>query len=801
MSDDKKLWDYALEVKALKSVLNGGTFADRMFASLKDKHFHGAGNLLIFKRLSVLMEKQLSTLPSWRVLLSDAALESSITPHTLDDFETSPEVTNEGDFELVSTSLVELFKRRAIYKTLFQTQDTLFAKEKSANDIASEVSSALVEMDTEDVNTEICIGAGYNNLANQIFHSILDDSSDGIWLPSGYKSFDTQSRGFQAGDLVCLGANTGGGKCTDYNTLVPTSEGVLAIGDLHAEFGGVASGWSPASKKILVYTTEGHRPIEGFFRSTSKTLEVTSNWGDVFRGTPEHRLLCLDNDALKYKHMSEIKEGDWLPKSVGTQMYGAEDLPLDISEGFGKQASTDKCVPSAILKAGKQTQAAFIRGLFGGNLELYSSSKTFIYQVKGLLDNMGILCSIMAAKVGYSLSINRDLYETIPAEAIKKYVRRLRELSEALGEGQELDSRNWCSRYLAEKILSIHLEDHVHPVLREKIAQDEILTTLGTVVREQLSHVWMQVSKIVIHNEETPVYDLSIQGKREYSASGFMSHNSQMALNLMTRAYLSGFEVVMASYEMTYEQIITRKLSIISELPHDRIRAKSLSPNEKKFLEWAWYDYNLKGKRQGNDFWLSCPTSHSTVFEVGFRYKAKKPMAMIFDYINLLKTNSKHGEAQWMMLGEIAKEGKMLARRLNCVVILLVQIDKEHNFRYSQAIKDHADWIWGWVYDEEAKTNGFVTIKQIKTRSAPSYDFQLVTRFDLSQFRDPEEEDRRFEFTDEKYRLTIEEAKDLKIYGRSFEDKFATPSPIVTQAAPALQLVPRTTPPRAYNLD
>jgi len=751
MSDDKKLWDYALEVKALKTALSGGTFADRMFAFLKDKHFHGAGNLAVFKRLSALMEKQLSTLPSWRVLLSDAELEASITPHTLDDFETSPEVTNEGDLELVSTSLVELFKRRAIYKTLFQTQDTLFTKEKSANDIASDVSSALVEMDSEDVNTEICIGAGYNNLANQIFHSILDDSSDGIWLPSGYKSFDTQSRGFQAGDLVCLGANTGGGKCSDYNTLIPTSEGVLAIGDLHAEFGGVASGWSPPSKEIWVYTTEGRRPIEGFFRSTSRTIiEVTSNWGDVFRGTPEHRLLCLDNDALKYKHMSEIKEGDWLPKSVGTQMYGSEYLPLDIAKNFGKQFSANQCVPKAVLRAGKETQAAFIRGLFECeeallNLELDSLSEIPIYQVKGLLDNMGILCSIRQKKVpevGYRLSLSCDSFL---------------EFYERLGSYQ------------------------------------------GTVVMEQ-PQVWMQVSKIVAHNEETPVYDLSIQGKREYSASGFMSHNSQMALNLMTRSYLAGFEVVMASYEMTYEQIITRKLSIISELPHDRIRAKSLSPNEKKFLEWAWYDYNLKGKRQGNDFWLSCPTSHSTVFEVGFRYKSKKPMAMIFDYINLLKTNSKHGDAQWMMLGEIAKEGKMLARRLNCVVILLVQIDKEHNFRYSQAIKDHADWIWGWVYDEEAKTNGFVTIKQIKTRSAPSYDFQLVTRFDLSQFRDPEEEDRRFEFTDEKYRLTIEEAKDLKIYGQSFEDKFAQPAP-VAQAAPALQLVPRTTPPRAYNLD
>jgi replicative DNA helicase len=497
-----------------------------------------------------------------------------------------------------------------------------------------------------------------------------------------------------------------------------------------------------------------------------------------------------------------------------------------------------------------------------------------IYQVKGLLDNMGIICAVrqkkswatngshqQVPKVSYRLSINRasffDFYNEIgfvserkngilkiaidhlssvrksinfltrgkenriPAEAIKQYTRRLRQLSgetvvtveqkthdqlvsypRALGEWhcfspnapiKKLDTRGWCSRYLAEKILSIHLEEHVHPVLKEKVSKDEILATLRAVVKEQLSHVWMQVSKIVIHNEETPVYDLSIKGKREYSASGFMSHNSQMALNLMNRAYLGGNEVIMASYEMSYEQIVARTLSIISNLPHDRIRSRSLTKQEKRFLEWSWYSYILKGLEKKNNFWLACPTSQNTVFEVGMRYKSKKPIAIIFDYINLLKTNSKHSEAQWMMLGEIAKEGKVLARKLNCVVFLLVQVDKEHNFRYSQAIKDHADWIWTWVYDEEAKTNGFVTVKQLKTRSAPSYDFQLITRFDVSQFRDPEEEEPAFVFSDAAYDAIIAQAKQLGLYGRTMKEAMAIASP--------LALAPRTTPPRLYAVD
>lgn len=236
---------------------------------------------------------------------------------------------------------------------------------------------------------------------------------------------------------------------------------------------------------------------------------------------------------------------------------------------------------------------------------------------------------------------------------------------------------------------------------------------------------------------------------------------STMALNMLNRQYKMGKRVVMASYEMSYNQLHARHMSMLTEIPHDRIRANALTAAERRVYEAAWREFNLHGKRTGNGFWISCPTKDQTVYEVGYKYKEKKPHIYIFDYINFLKTKnkSKATEQQWQQLGEISREGKILARRHDCVVVMLMQIDEEHKIRYARAIQDHADWAWGWVYDEEAKTNGFVNVKQLKARSGLAYDFPLVARFDVCQFRDPDEEDMRLHYTDEQFAAIIEEAR------------------------------------------
>jgi hypothetical protein len=47
-----------------------------------------------------------------------------------------------------------------------------------------------------------------------------------------------------------------------------------------------------------------------------------------------------------------------------------------------------------------------------------------------------------------------------------------------------------------------------------------------------------------------------------------------------------------------------------------------------------------------------------------------------------------------------------------------------------------------WVRDDTSRLERKIAVRQIKARNAPLYDFELVERFDIAQFRDPGQEDR-----------------------------------------------------------
>ncbi len=232
---------------------------------------------------------------------------------------------------------------------------------------------------------------------------------------------------------------------------------------------------------------------------------------------------------------------------------------------------------------------------------------------------------------------------------------------------------------------------------------------------------------------------------------------SLLATNLLIRQYRLGYNVCLCSYEMTDDEVMLRVLSNISEVEMDHIQNNRLAPKEVKRITAAWREFNLLGHEKGNAYTIVCPKTETTVSEIGFRVRSLKPDVLILDYINLLSTSSAsgRGEAQWQQLGDISRESKLLANKLNCVVILLAQIDDTYNLRYSKGIKDHANFVMGFIRDETAKTERIITIKQLKARNAPLYDFELLERFDIAQFRDLEQQNRS-DWPDEDSLLMLE---------------------------------------------
>ena len=125
---------------------------------------------------------------------------------------------------------------------------------------------------------------------------------------------------------------------------------------------------------------------------------------------------------------------------------------------------------------------------------------------------------------------------------------------------------------------------------------------------------------------------------------------SLMATHMMIRQYLLGYSTVMASYEMTYDEIILRMMANVSEVDMNDISLHKLSPKQIDRVDLAWKEFNLYGKEHGNSFTLMCPTVETSVTQVGFKVKNKKPTTIILDYINLLAYDGDL-EAQWQVLG------------------------------------------------------------------------------------------------------------------------------------------------------
>lgn len=322
------------------------------------------------------------------------------------------------------------------------------------------------------------------------------------------------------------------------------------------------------------------------------------------------------------------------------------------------------------------------------------------------------------------------------------------------------ETEGYTSKYTANLVISSHngfssrnrLTGECVPVaphIRDLVENDPVLKDLRSQINELCSQVWAQVTSFEQKDEVVPVFDLSVPGPHEYAANGLMSHNSLMAVNLLIRQYILGYNTILCSYEMTDDEVMVRLLSNIGEVDMNKLQNNRLTPPETQQVTAAWREFNLKGYLNKNTYSIICPKTETTVPEIGFRVRSMKPDVLILDYINLLGSSSGTAEAQWQTLGDISREAKLLANKLNCVVILLAQIDDTYNLRYSKAIKDHANFVMGWIRaDPEAKDNDMsidtrsIEIHQMKARNAPVYKWTLSERFDIAQFRDPEQQDR-----------------------------------------------------------
>ena len=925
------LWNLELELKALKTILTPTSeYSQKLFSACPESCFYHRISKTLYGRLSQIAKSESMSLPSLEFLISDAQIPKDIRETVTRAFADAVTVESQGDYEYVVKHLNDYARARTIYGATQTTGAAILETDPSQIDkITASLYSKLAEVEQKEEHFELVFGAGYTPETASIYHTTMFGEMDSSFIKTGFREFDEKTGGHRRSNLVVVGANSGGGKCIDFNSLVPTSKGIKRIGELFETVSEPTKlGWVPL--EIGIKTRSGIRVTDGIFHSRGQTIRVITDYGDSLIGLPEHKVLRADPDGnLIYTSLGDLKMGDYIAKSCGENFFPIDFLVLDykmpeyadhnkrldvtrfpkileddlsfflgltvaeghkgkditnidrdliawvqrflytsfgvvreyrqnkriefgerisdfVTEFTGKGLSAERYIPKKIFESPKSCQVSFLRGLFEGDASIYvkerdkigwkleyvTISERLVYDVKALLENLGILCQVkpkiawarngtkkQKRKTAYTLTVltgsirrfeseigfwssrkkdelrrcthhlekvDRDelrqntnaktcgMPNHLPVkDLLVKYLERLKVVCKStdilsvqrtragnyhavLQKAGLQQVLNWTwkqrisnvvkrpkmvvSRYICDRILTMHLCSGADPDVVAAVQEDPVLVDLRKKIDCVSSHLWAQV-KAKTPVGERDVYDLSVPGEHEYSVNGLMSHNSLMAVNLMVRQYRMGYNVVMASYEMSREEILLRVLSCISEIPMNDIALHRLTPKQIDKVDLAWMEFNLIGKELGNSFTIACPTVETTVAQVGFRYKNQKIHSLILDYINLLAYDGDL-ESQWQALGEISKQSKQLAAKLNCVVYLLAQIDDTYNLRYSKAIKDHANFVMGWVRDETALRDRVITVKQMKARNAPLYDFGLNERFDIAQFRDEGQSDR-----------------------------------------------------------
>jgi len=138
----------------------------------------------------------------------------------------------------------------------------------------------------------------------------------------GLLIFDLLSGGgIIPGFMVQISGKEGSGKCLKGDSLVPTSKGIMRLDELY----------NNTNDKVVITHKHVKKQLTGSYKTSGKTISITTNYGDVVEGLAEHRMWVYRGAQLGFCRLDAIKAGDWLPKSLGTNLFPKETPKFNYS--------------------------------------------------------------------------------------------------------------------------------------------------------------------------------------------------------------------------------------------------------------------------------------------------------------------------------------------------------------------------------------------------------------------------------------------------------------------------------------
>lgn len=152
--------------------------------------------------------------------------------------------------------------------------------------------------------------------------------------------------------------------------------------------------------------------------------------------------------------------------------------------------------------------------------------------------------------------------------------------------------------------------------------------------------------------------------------------------------------VCFVSLEMTKKEMKRRIYSSLSGVEHDTVRyTKNITKEDFKQVEAAAQRFYKHGKSYDCDFTIWAPGDPMfTPMKMGSQVAPIQYDVLIIDYITLF--NQGRHKDTWTMQMEYSRYLKMLAQKLNCVVVLLTQLSEEERVKYGRCLA-HGSRVWG----------------------------------------------------------------------------------------------------------
>ncbi len=169
--------------------------------------------------------------------------------------------------------------------------------------------------------------SAFRQIAEDRAYTLRDYFTKARFNPSGKKQVTARSanqrryvEAIEKHDLVFGIGVAGTGKCISRDSLVLTDQGMIEIGELGAH----TAPEDHIPTEVLIHGLDGAEPASHIYNGgSSNTLRITTRLGFSIEVTPEHPLLCLNEDgSLAWREARSLRAGDSMALQRGQSMFG-----------------------------------------------------------------------------------------------------------------------------------------------------------------------------------------------------------------------------------------------------------------------------------------------------------------------------------------------------------------------------------------------------------------------------------------------------------------------------------------------